>query len=189
MTDIIRHSLTALFLLILYSAGLQAQHADCAHHGSTHTVDGGEADGSVPPGLIAEHDAIHAQLAALLDAPGDVGRAAQELAELLHHHFPAENQLAVPPLGWLVPLAHGSIPPGADAMIAKTDSLRAAMPQMLDEHRHIHAAAKNLQAAGIAGGNDAAVAFAEKLLAHAQHEEEVLYPAAILVGDLLRERE
>ncbi|MDT8324357.1 MAG: hemerythrin domain-containing protein [Bacteroidota bacterium] len=186
MSDIIRPSLIALFLLMLCSAGLQAQHGNHAQHGNAHA--GAQDAGAVPPGLIEEHRVIHEELAALLDVPGEVGSAAQELAELLHHHFPAENQLAIPPLGWLVPLASGSTPPGVDAMIAKTDSLRAAMPQMLAEHRHIHAAAKQLRAAGVAGGNDAAVVFAEKLLAHAQHEEEVLYPAAILVGDLLRER-
>jgi len=71
---------------------------------------------------------------------------------------------------------------------AKTVSHRAAMPGMLAEHRDIHAAAKQRRETGIAAGNDAAVAFAERLITHARQEEEVLYPAAILVGDVLRMR-
>lgn len=204
MPDIIRRPFAILILLMFCSVGLQAQHDGCGHHGSAHKAESGASAqdagdvqnakapqdaGAVPPGLIEEHEQIHAELAALLDASGAVGTAAQSVADKLHHHFSDENQLAVPPLGWLVPLAKGDVPPGADAMIAKTDSLRAAMPQMLAEHRDIHAAAKRLHAAGLKHDNPAAVAFAEKLIAHARREEEVLYPAAMLVGDVLRMRD
>jgi hemerythrin superfamily protein len=37
-------------------------------------------------------------------------------------------------------------------------------------------------------GNTEVARFAEDLMAHARTEEDVLYPAAILVGDVLRAR-
>ena len=36
--------------------------------------------------------------------------------------------------------------------------------------------------------NAAAIRFAETLALHAQNEEEILYPAALLVGDIVRAR-
>lgn len=140
MTDIIRRPFAILILLTFCTVGLQAQHDGCTHHGTSHrtgsaaaTQDAGATQdpGAVPPGLIEEHREIHAQLSVLLDASGAVGEAAQALADRLHHHFTAENQLAVPPLGWLVPLANGDTPPGADAMLAKTDSLRTGIPVII----------------------------------------------------------
>jgi len=70
-----------------------------------------------------------------------------------------------------------------------TDSLRHELPRMLQEHEAIAAAARRLaQVARAARAGDVA-RFAEALLTHARMEEEVLYPAAILVGELIRAQE
>jgi hypothetical protein len=50
------------------------------------------------------------------------------------------------------------------------------------------AALKNLIAAAEAEKKPEYARFAEKLMLHAQTEEEVLYPAAILVGEYLKLR-
>jgi hemerythrin superfamily protein len=59
---------------------------------------------------------------------------------------------------------------------------------MLEEHTQIRAATEKLRM--VAREEDASVhaQFAEQLAAHATSEEEVLYPAAILVGDIIRAR-
>ena len=62
-------------------------------------------------------------------------------------------------------------------------------PKMLEEHVRIHAAVADLRAAAEAAGAEAQVELADELALHARTEEEVLYPAALLVGDLLRARE
>jgi hypothetical protein len=59
---------------------------------------------------------------------------------------------------------------------------------MLAEHKTIVIALGRLEdAAGRAGRSDI-VEFAHKLTLHAQTEEEVMYPAALLVGRLVRQR-
>ena len=63
--------------------------------------------------------------------------------------------------------------------------LKADLSQMLLEHKEIVAALEALKEAASSEGNAAAAHFAEKLVLHAQTEEEVLYPAAILVGEYL----
>jgi hypothetical protein len=67
---------------------------------------------AIPQSLQAEHHEIHEALAEATRAPGRVGAAAKELAAVLDPHFARENQIALPPLGLLAPLAAGKTPTG-----------------------------------------------------------------------------
>lgn len=144
----------------------------------------------VPKSVQVEHEAIHAALVEATQAAGPVGAAAKALAEVLHPHFLREEQIALPPLGLLAALA-------ADASLsddtvttalAMTDSLKGELPRMLEEHKGIRAAAEALRAAAAAEQAPKYQELAERLALHAQTEEEVLYPAAVLVGEPLRAR-
>jgi hypothetical protein len=59
---------------------------------------------------------------------------------------------------------------------------------MLEEHKRIRAATEKLRTAAREEKASVHEHFAEALAAHAQTEEEILYPAAILVGDIIRTR-
>lgn len=59
---------------------------------------------------------------------------------------------------------------------------------MLEEHGRIRAAAEKLRSAAHDEKASAQERLAETLAAHAQTEEEILYPAAMLVGDIIRAR-
>jgi hypothetical protein len=67
-----------------------------------------------------------------------------------------------------------------------TDRLQAELPQMLGEHKAIVAALHKLADAARRENHMAYAHFAEKLMLHAQTEEEVLYPTAILLGEYLK---
>jgi hypothetical protein len=142
----------------------------------------------IPQSVQAEHETIHAALVEATHAPGRVGTAAKELAQVLHPHFVREEQIALPPLGLLAPLAAGARPPGMAEALAMTDSLRRELPGMLDEHERIRAAVANLRLAARAEHAEKYERLADQLALHAQTEEEVLYPAAVLVGDVIRAR-
>ena len=143
---------------------------------------------AIPQSLQTEHDEIHKALEAATRAPGRVGAAAKELAAVLDPHFERENQIALPPLGFLAPLAAGKIPAGAQEALAMTDALRKELPRMLEEHKRIRAATEKLRIAAREEKASVHEQLAETLAAHAQTEEEILYPAAILVGDIIRAR-
>jgi hypothetical protein len=140
----------------------------------------------IPESLRVEHGEIHAELVRATAAAGRVGEAARELARILHPHFVREEEIALPPLGLLAPLARGEVTPGMRAVLPMTDALRAELPRMLEEHRAIRAATIRLADAARAEGDGAVERLAEKLQLHAQGEEELFYPAAVLVGDLVR---
>jgi iron-sulfur cluster repair protein YtfE (RIC family) len=69
-----------------------------------------------------------------------------------------------------------------------TDALRRELPQMLEEHKAIRAAVESLRVAARADNAEKYERLANDLALHAQTEEELLYPAAILVGDIVRAR-
>jgi hypothetical protein len=142
----------------------------------------------IPQSLEAEHHEIHEALAQAARAPGRVGAAAKDLAAVLDPHFERENEIALPPLGLLAPLAAGATPAGSKDALAMTDALRKEMPRMLEEHKRIRAATEKLRAAAREEKAPLQERFAERLAAHARTEEEILYPAAILVGDVIRAR-
>jgi hypothetical protein len=59
---------------------------------------------------------------------------------------------------------------------------------MLSEHQDIVAALKKLIEAASAENKPDVVHFAEKLMLHAQSEEEVAYPTAMLIGRYVKSK-
>lgn len=156
--------------------------------GQTSRTGGQSATIHVPESLRTEHQAIHTALATAIAAPGRVGAAAKQLAAVLEPHFKREDEIALPPLVLLAPLAAGERPPGMAEALAMSDTLRKELPRMLEEHKQIRAATEKLRTAAREEKASVHEQFANELALHAQTEEEVLYPAAILVGDVIRAR-
>jgi hypothetical protein len=137
----------------------------------------------IPAPLRAEHAELHERLVAATGVPGAVGEAAREVARLLHPHFVREEEFALPPLALLAPLARGEARTEMAEVLPMTRHLRAELPQMLAEHRTIVAALEKLRSAASGAGLPQHARFADALIQHAETEEQVLYPAAILVGE------
>ena len=141
---------------------------------------------AIPESIRIEHEELHKELATAASLPGRTGAAAAKVAGLLHPHFVKEEEFALPPLALLQPLAEGRATPDPMAMSASADRLKAEMSQMLEEHKAIVAALADLEAAATAERHPEVRRFVEKLTLHAQQEEQVLYPAAVLVGEYLK---
>jgi hypothetical protein len=139
-----------------------------------------------PPSLTREHQELHAELVAAAKAGGKTGLAAQAVAQVLHPHFVKEEEYAMPPLGLLTVLAKGELPPDKEDVINMTDKLKKDLDHMLYEHKTIVIELHKLMEAAKSEKKTEYVHLAEKVILHAQTEEEVLYPAAILIGEYLR---
>jgi hypothetical protein len=142
----------------------------------------------IPAPLRSEHEQLHATLVKATREPGAVGEAAREVARRLHGHFVREEEFALPPLALLAPLARDEFNPEMAQVLPMTERLKAELPAMLAEHRAIVGALGELRAAAAAAGLPDYERFAEALTEHAETEEQVLYPAAILVGQMVRRR-
>lgn len=136
----------------------------------------------IPQSLFIEHEHLHQELVALVKKPDPIGSSAKKLAVVLDPHFEKENAQALPLLGLLASLGRGEVNETMRPAIEASRSLKSAMKDMLAEHKVISGALSDLQNAGEKAGDRDATKFAEELSLHAQTEEAVLYPAAILVG-------
>lgn len=137
----------------------------------------------VPASLQAEHEQLRAELAKAKAEPGALGEAGRDLAHLLEAHFAKEEQFAMPPLALLTRLAWGSVTPEMSWVLRISRRLKAELPLMLLEHKDIVGAVHRFHARAQEAGRADYERFAEALLRHARLEEEVLYPAAELVGE------
>ena len=140
----------------------------------------------VPSSIAAEHHELHEELARAIKSGGKTGDAAKIVEQRLSSHFEKEEVYALPQLALLVPLAEGRVSPDMKPAIELSDKLKTEMPKMLQEHKAIVEALNTLKEAAKTENKVQAISFAEKLWAHAQNEEQVMYPAAILVGEYLK---
>ncbi len=142
----------------------------------------------IPNPMKVEHDELHADLVNATRAGGKTGEAAKAVAKVLHNHFLKEEEYALPPLGLLSELSAGKVSAEMGDVLAMTDKLEAELPTMLAEHKDILAALSTLIEAAKAEGRPEIVRFAEKLMLHAQAEEQVAYPTALLIGRYVKSK-
>lgn len=140
----------------------------------------------VPEALQWQHDLMRDRLARAVNEGGRTGEAARAVVQALRPHVVKEEDFALPALGLLPHLVAGKVSPVMRGVVAMTDRLKNQYQQMLAEHERIVAAVRRLAEAGREEGKVEYAGFAEKLILHMKTEEQLLYPAAILVGEYLK---
>lgn len=136
----------------------------------------------VPAVVRHEHQELHADLDAATRAGGRTGEAARAVARIMQPHFVREDEYAMPPLSLLQQLAADHVTPAMADVLPLVARLEAELPLMLQEHRAIRVAIDELRWAAADEGHSENAELAQRLGQHALTEEEILYPAAILVG-------
>jgi hypothetical protein len=138
--------------------------------------------------MKVEHEELHGELTIATKEKGPLGDAAKAVAEVLHPHFMKEEEYAMPPLGLLSVLAEGRVSARMRDALVMTNKLKAELSQMLKEHKEIVSALKKLVVEAKKEKKLEYVRFADRLILHAQTEEEVYYPASLLIGKYLKLR-
>lgn len=151
-------------------------------HSTHHKAGVAETMIGTPKSIAAEHRELHEVLARAAAEGGEIGTAAGELERALAPHFKREEEIATPPLGLLPVLAHGDATAEMRSVLPMTDALERELPKMLQEHEAIRSAVAQFRTTAERNGQQDYMRFADNLAAHARQEEELLYPAAILVG-------
>ena len=141
-----------------------------------------------PKSMKLEHKELHAELEKATKEPGEIGKAAKKVAKVLHTHFVSEEEYAMPPLGLLNQISSGNLSREMSEVIKMTEKLKSNLPQMLAEHMEIVKALNELETASSNENRLEYVHFCEKLKLHAETEEEVMYPASILVGEYIKDK-
>jgi len=137
----------------------------------------------VPDSLKNSHDALHVGLKRAMREPGRTGEAARRVMQVMDGHMLREEKFALRPLGLLKELGRGETPSDLAEAARMVQGLKSEMPQMVGEHRQIAELLRELAREAEAEGKPDYVQLAEDMIVHAQMEEDVLYPAALLIGE------
>lgn len=175
--SMLRPALAGLAALLSSAVGAQA-----SSHAQHHPAVSQHTPLETPPSIALEHRELHQTLEEAAKEKGALGAAARELEKALSPHFRREEEIATPPLSMLPALARSEPTTEMRSVIPLTQALERELPQMLREHELIRAAASRFRDAAKSNGRADYVRFSDELAAHARQEEEILYPAAILVG-------
>lgn len=140
----------------------------------------------IPSTIMYEHKILHAGLHKVIRSDGNIGKAAEDVLQIFHEHFDKEEKYVLPQLSLLSLLAEDKISSEMKEMIPLTERLKKELPEMLEEHKKISSALSNLIEVAKRENESEAIEFAEDLMRHAKTEEEILYPAAILIGEFLK---
>ena len=143
-------------------------------------------DSEYPESSLPEHRELRGILTRAMSAGGQTAVAADGVRRVLYPHMRLEEAFAAPPLSLLPKVAAGEITPDMEKIIEVSAMLKLQLPRMLEQHRTIVTALKALLRAATEERHAAYVQFAQRLMHHAQQEEEMLYPAAILVGEYVK---
>ncbi len=144
------------------------------------------AESELPHVLNLEHQELHEEIWKATKVPGETGQAARAVVRVLLPHVLKEEEYGIPPLSLLPRLARGDVTPDMAWVIPRAEKLKAELPRMLQDHALIVAALQDLLRAATKEGHSGFARFAQKLILHAEMEEEVLYPASIVVGEYLK---
>jgi len=140
-----------------------------------------------PKPLADEHAELHERLAEAFKAGGETAEKARVLARALHPHFVREQGIVMPLLSLLPRLSRGEADASMRPAIETARALAKDLPRMLEEHKGIKAGAQALGKAAEREGHERIARFSKRLVTHAEIEEAVLYPGALLVGRWLEE--
>jgi hypothetical protein len=156
------------------------------------------ADGQEPPSgsrvavleaplaLRLDHKSLREAVSRAMEDKEGVGDAARAIDVLLSSHLKHEEDLAFRPLGLLRGVAKDASSADIASATAMTVKIEKDLPLLLDEHRAILEASKRLGDVARREHKPQYLDLADRLWLHTRVAEEVLYPAAILLGEHLR---
>ena len=175
-------SLTSLVVTGFLGALAEPAVAQSTAHSTHHPAAGSTTVIGTPQSIAAEHHELYEVLAKAAQESSELGRAAQALEKALAPHFKREEETATPPLGLLRALTMGEATTEMRAVLPMTNALEKELPEMLREHGIIRAAVQKSRFTAVAAKRQEYIRFSDHLAAHAKQEEEILYPAALMVG-------
>jgi hypothetical protein len=149
------------------------------------STDGPQAALGTPAVIVTKHGHLRDALARAARDGGAVGDVARSLEQPLSSHLKNDEELVMPPLGLLRPLVDGAQPADVAKVAALVARIEREWPQRLAEHRIILDGARRLRDAAARERKPEFADLGDQLSTHAIIDDQVLYPASILVAKYL----
>lgn len=139
----------------------------------------------IPETMNEEHEELHRDLARATKLRGHLGEAAGRVAKVLRPHFERENEIALPVIGVARELAEGKSSLDFAKALQFAETFRSEYPKMLQEHAEILKALDELEQSAKAAERFDVVRLARRLKLHARTEEDLTYPAVLIIEKYL----
>lgn len=141
-----------------------------------------------PQSIRLQHQQIITRLEHFASRKGTDSVGVQKALAFLKQHYAREEEFVLPPLSLLPRLAKGELAKDMEAAIAMADRTKAASPEFQQDHVQITSLMNELIETATKKRNEELVRLATRIAAQSLNDIEVTHPAAILVGDYLRQR-
>ena len=140
----------------------------------------------VPSSIKKTHATLLEQIHKMTLYKDSSGRVAIKLEGMMEHHFKEEEDFILPPLGLLPLLANDQIPVQSKEIILLSEKVKSQLNHMSAEHQLIKAYLEELKQASNIENLPEIIEFENEVFKHATSEEEVFFPASILIGEYLK---
>ena len=140
----------------------------------------------VPSSIKTSHVYLLEQILKMTLFKDSSGRVAIKLEELMQHHFKEEEDFILPPLGLLPSLAKDQVPEQSKELILLSENVETQLDHMSAEHQLIQAFLEELKQASNKENLPEIIEFENEVIKHASSEEEIYFPASILIGKYLK---
>jgi len=139
----------------------------------------------VPTSIKNDHENLLQKIRECSLFQDSTGALAKKLSGLMQNHFQEEEDYVLPPLGLLPSLSLGNLPSEKKDIMMLIRKFKSQAAHMSAEHQLIKALMDELKVAAEKDNHPEVHLLAGELVQHATMEEEVLYPAVILIGRYL----
>lgn len=140
----------------------------------------------VPKAIIHGHANIILELNEVLAVGGEIAEKAKQLRDAMVPHFKKEEEYALPPLGLLLAFTDEKWEINAEEAIKMAENLELRLAEMKNDHSDIIDVLNQLKSLGEKEHNYIVKMFVKTVALHIEMEDEVLYPATLLVGNYLK---
>lgn len=136
-----------------------------------------------PKAITHGHANLCEELNKIIENYSHIEKQTRTLNEIMTKHFNKEERYALPPLGLLLTLSEGNWELGEDAVIEMTNDLDSHLGELKKEHENISENMLDLKAIAEKENYSDLKRFINDLEIHMELEDQVLYPASILIGN------
>lgn len=135
----------------------------------------------VPQSLKTEHENLLADFKNVIASGGKTAKKAEIFSKTVYPHFLKEEETILPLLGLLLTLAEGKWDIESEDLLLSADKIKKDFKELKKEHEKIIKILQDLKVIAKKENNFYAEKFVNDLTLHAQMEEQVLYPAVLLI--------
>jgi hypothetical protein len=140
----------------------------------------------VPGSVKEEYESLYQSLKDAVNVPGNVGTAAKDAFRLVQQHYNKDCEFALPPLKYLPTIAGENLTGEIEKIHNMSTRLKRQLPHMRKEVVNITAALEKLAEVSLREEKREYHHLARGFIMFLEREDQVLYPAAVLIGDLIQ---